>query len=537
MSDALPLRPYQAATIDAITAAWDRGLNRAAAVLPTGSGKTVIFSHLAKHAHQQGRRTLILAHRDELLRQAADKIRAVAPGIPVGIVKAAENEHADAAVIIASVQTLARPNRRAQIENVGVMVVDEAHHAAADTYRATMGHFGAWRGLPVAGLTATMVRQDGGLAEVWPEVVYRRDVLEMIADRFLVDVRGKAVQLDGLDLDTVASSGGDFQDGALGAALDHAQAAQAIADAYRQHAADRPGILFSPTVETAHSFAEALTAAGIPAAAVWGAMPADQRADVLKRYADRDLQVLTNCAVLTEGFDAPWASCVVIARPTRSVGLYVQMVGRVLRPFPGKDDALVLDLTGASTRHKLASIVDLTGRQIPQPQEGESLAEAEARGAGTPVQHPAGALGWVDVNLFGTSASAWLRTRGGAWFIPAGTAYYLLAPGVEPETLRVWRWTKAEKFQAAPNARDLPLEYAMRWAELYADRRARPISHRDAGWRSRPASPAQLETCRRFRVPTVPGMTQGAASDAIAMHFASNVIDPFITAARTSAAA
>lgn len=537
VTESLPLRDYQAATITALTEAWDQGVNRPAAVLPTGSGKTVIFSHLAKQAHQQGRRTLILAHRDELLRQAADKLQAVAPGAPVAVVKAAENKHADAAVIVASVQTLARPNRREQIHDIGLLIVDEAHHAAAETYRQVMGHFGCWRGLPTAGLTATMVRQDGGLAEVWQQVVYRRDILEMIAEGFLVDVRGKAVQLDGLDLDTVASTGGDFQDGALGAALDHAQAAATIADAYREHAADRPGILFSPTVETAHSFAEALNNAGIPAAAIWGAMPADERADVLKRYADRELQVLTNCAVLTEGFDAPWASCVVIARPTRSVGLYVQMVGRVLRPFPGKSDALVLDLTGASTRHRLASLVDLTDRKIPQPQEGESLAEAEARGTGTPVRHPAGALGWVDVNLFGTSASAWLRTRGGAWFIPAGTAYYLLAPGTEPETLRVWRWTKAEKFQAAPNARDLPLEYAMRWAELYADRRARPISHRDAGWRSRPASAAQLETCRRFRIPTVPGMTQGAASDAIAVHFASNVIDPFITAARTTAAA
>lgn len=536
MTDALPLRDYQAATIDALTAAWDRGLNRAAAVLPTGSGKTVIFSHAAKRAHDQGRRTLILAHREELLHQAADKLRAVAPGIPLAVVKAAQNKHQDAAVVIASVQTLARPNRRRQIEDIGLLIVDEAHHAAADTYRDIMSHFGCWRGLPTAGLTATMVRQDGGLREVWPEVVYRRDILEMIADKYLVDVKGKTVRLADLDLDAVASRGGDFQDGALGAALDHAEAAQAVADAYLEHAADRPGILFSPTVATAHSFAETLTAAGIPAAAVWGDMPPDERRDVLQRYANHELQVLTNCAVLTEGFDAPWASCVVIARPTRSVGLYVQMVGRVLRPFPGKQNALVLDVVGAATRHKLASIVNLTDKKVPQPGEDETLGEA-AESAGFVFRRPTGPFGWVDVNLFGESASAWLRTRGGTWFIPAGNAYYYLAPGDAPETLRVWRWTKKDKAQPAPDAQDLPLDYAMRWAELYANRRARLIAHRDANWRTRPASDAQLAACRRFHITAAPGMTQGDASDALAVFFASSALDPLTSARHIGAAA
>lgn len=538
MTESLPLRPYQADTIAAINEAWDRGVNRASAVLPTGSGKTVIFSHLSKQAHDRGHRSLIIAHREELLTQAADKLRAVAPGIPLGLVKAEHNEHQDAGVVIASIQTLARPKRRQQITGIGTLIIDEAHHAAADSYLEVMKHFGAWRGLPTAGLTATMTRQDGGLSDVWPEVVYSRDILEMITDKYLVDVRGKTVRIADLDLDDVATRGGDFQDGALGAALDHSQAAQAVAEAYLEHAADRQGILFAPTVATAQSFADALTAAGIKAAAVWGAMAKDERADILERYAKREIQVLTNCAVLTEGFDEPAASCVVIARPTRSPGLYIQMVGRVLRPFPGKTDALVLDVTGVATRHKLATIIDLTGRHIPQPQEDESLAEAAARGAGTPIQRPNGAVDWIDIDLFGDSTTAWLRTTGGTWFIPAGSGcQYLLAPGEERGMVRIWRWTKTEGFVSAPNAQDLTLEYGMRWAEHYAARRARSIASRESGWRSRQATDSQISTCAKFRISLPHGATQGTASDAIASFFASRTIDPWIARAQQLARA
>lgn len=528
MTDVFPLRTYQSDAVAAVEGAWQRGINRAAVVLPTGSGKTVVFAHMAKRAYDAGHRTLIIAHRDELLRQAADKLTTVAPAARVGIVKAAENEHQDAAVVVASVQTLARPHRRNQITGVGLVVVDEAHHAAADTYRHVMADFGCWRGLPTAGFTATMVRGEGGLAEVWPEVVYRRDILEMIADGHLVDPRGLAVDVDALNLDDVATSGGDFQDGALGAALESTDAAGAVAEAYLEHAADRSGVVFTPTVATAQQFAEVLTEAGIPAAAVWGAMPAQERAEVLDRYASGEIQVLTNCAVLTEGFDSPQASCVVIARPTRSVGLYIQMVGRVLRPFPGKTDALVLDLAGVSSRHRLASIVDLTGYEVPEPADGETLAEAAARGkAGVSA---IGSVAWVDVDLFHTSSTAWLRTHAGIWFIPAGTdCYYLLVPGEAPQTVQIWRWTRAGGFRPAPDQRDLSLDWGMRWAEFFAERRAHHITHKDANWRRTPATDRQLKTARRCRIPVPASATKGFVSDAIASHFASRVIDPWAT--------
>lgn len=526
MSEALPLRDYQRAAIEKLGEGWQGEENRLAVILPTGAGKTVVFSHLANLMHaQHGVRTLIIAHREELIQQAAAKVRAIAPHLRVGVVKAASDDHQDVDVVVASIQTLAVRRRREAITNIGLIIVDEAHHAAADTYVAVLKHFGAWRGLPVAGFTATMGRAEGGLAEVWQSVVYQRDILEMIRDKHLVDVRGKTVVVDGLALDDVKSRGGDFQDGQLGQALEDSDAAEVVADAYLEHAADRPGVVFTPTVETAHIMAKAMSAVGVPTDVVSGDMPKAQRADVLERYSSGELQVLSNCMVLTEGFDAPWASCAVIARPTRSAPLYVQMVGRVLRPFKGKTDALVLDVAGASTRHRLASICDLTGYEISAPKDEETLTEAAVRSkVGIAFPHPK--VQWADVDLFLGSATAWLRTTGGAWFIAApGPCYYFLIPGAEPETFRIRRWMRETGIQVPDTDADYPLSYAMRWAETYADRHGGSISRRDAAWRDRPATPKQLQVCRNNRIPFKPGVTQGQASDAISIAFASRIVD------------
>jgi len=531
MSEALPLRGYQREAIDALHAGWQTGARRLAVLLPTGAGKTVVFSHLAAEQHARGVRTLVVAHRDELIQQAAAKIRAVAPHLNVGIVKAERDEHQDADVIVASIQTLAGPKRREAITGVGLVIVDEAHHAAAPTYMEVLEHFGCFDRTPAAGFTATMRREDGGLADVWEQIVYTRDILEMIADRHLVNVRGKAVRVAGLDLDTVKSRAGDLQDGQLGQALDESNAAAVVADAYAEYAADRPGVVFTPTVDTAKSMTEVLNARGIGAATVWGDMPKDERAATLKAYASGDIQVLSNCMVLTEGFDAPWASCAVIARPTKSAALYVQMVGRVLRPWQGKRDALVLDVMGASTRHKLATLADLTERELTVD-DGESLAAAALDD--DPDALPglrSVAVDWQDISLFDESPVRWLRTRGGTWFIPAGDTLYFLVPSDEPGSYRIRRSTVAEGVRAPSPDPEYPLEFAMRWAEVYAQRSARHLAQRGAGWRQRPPSPKQLAWCRYKRVHVPTGATAGDVSDIRAVHEASLQLDAWARAA------
>ncbi|WP_326597768.1 DEAD/DEAH box helicase [Streptomyces sp. NBC_01803] len=518
-------RPYQTEAINALTNGWKGPHNRLAVVLPTGAGKTVVFANLilAILAALNGRRALVIAHREELIQQAADKIRAVAPGLRVGIVKAERDEHHDADVIVASIQTLAVRKRREAIRDIGLIIVDECHHAAAPTYMTVLEHFGAWRGIPTAGFTATMTRQDGGLADVWEEVVFTLDILDMIPE-YLVDVRGKRVVVQGLNLDKVKTRAGDLQDGQLAQALDDSGAAGVVAGAYKQYAADRPGVVFTPTVATAQSMADALNDAGIRAATVWGDMPKESRATVLKWYEAGDIQVLTNCAVLTEGFDAPWTSCVVIARPTKSPGLYCQMAGRGLRMWEGKKDALILDVMGASTRHKLASIVDLTGREIADVEEGRTLGEAADAEAS---DQPLGEVDWEDVDLFHNSPVRWLRTDSGTWFVPLTNELFLfLIRGATPGMYRVRRWDVGQGVRAPNPDLETSLQFAMQWTEKQARQLAPPaFVQRSANWRERPPSGKQRAWCRYHRIAVPPDATAGEVADLQALKRVSSVLE------------
>ena len=512
-------RPYQTKAIEALASGWQGTKNRLAVVLPTGAGKTVVFANLISQRLDQlgGHRALVVAHREELIEQAAAKIRAVRPDLRVGIVKAARNEHYDADVIVASIQTLAVERRRQAIRDIGLIIVDECHHAAARTYMDVLEHFGAWRGVPVAGFTATMTRQGGGLADVWEEVVFTLDILDMIRDGYLVDVRGKRVVVEGLNLDKVKTRNGDLADGQLGQALDDSGAADVVAEAYKEFASDRAGVVFTPTVATAQSMADSLNDVGITATTIWGDMPREARQAALKWYENGDVQVLTNCMVLTEGFDAPWTSCAVIARPTKSAGLYCQMAGRALRLFDGKKDALLLDVMGASTRHKLASIVDLTGRSISNPKEGRSLGETADE---DDLAAPIGSVEWEDVNLFHESPVRWLQTDAGVWFVPLTPRMFLfLVHGSQPGVYRVRRWDASAGVRPPSPDLEAPLAETMRWTEDQARRLVHPsYLARSAQYRNRAPSPKQRSWCRFNRVPIPVGSTAGDVSDLMDIH-------------------
>ncbi|MFF7949395.1 DEAD/DEAH box helicase [Streptomyces griseorubiginosus] len=513
-------RPYQNKAIEALTAGWAASQhNRLAVVLPTGAGKTVVFANLISQMLAQlgGHRALVLAHREELIEQAAAKIRAVRPDLRVGIVKAARDDHHDVDVIVASIQTLAVERRRNAIQDIGLIIVDECHHAAARTYMDVLEHFGAWRGVPVAGFTATMTRQNGGLAEVWEEVVFTLDILDMIRGGYLVDVRGKRVVVEGLNLDKVKTRNGDLADGQLGQALDDSGAAEVVADAYKEFASDRAGVVFTPTVATAQSMADALNDIGITATTIWGDMPREARQTALKWYENGDVQVLTNCMVLTEGFDAPHTSCAVIARPTKSAGLYCQMAGRALRLHESKKDALLLDVMGASTRHKLASIVDLTGKSMSEPKEGRSLSEAADE---EDLAAPIGSVEWEDVNLFHESPVRWLQTDAGVWFVPLTPRMFLfLTRGSKPGAYRVRRWDSETGVRPPNPDLEAPLAETMRWTEDQARRLVHPsYLARAAQYRNRPPSPKQRAWCRFNRVPIPAGSTAGDVSDLMDIH-------------------
>jgi superfamily II DNA or RNA helicase len=542
----LNLRDYQAEAIQATREAWAGGTRRPAVVLPTGAGKTVVFAHVAKIMHDRGVRTLVLAHRDELIEQAAAKLRAVAPTLMVGIVKGARREIHGRDVIVASVQSLARPARRAELARAGVrlVIVDEAHHAVANTYMDTLRDLGCFdadplQGAYALGVTATMGRSDRlALGQVWEDVVYRRDVLDMIREGYLVNAKGVRVRVDGLDLASVKRRAGDFTDKALGDALHASLAPKAIARAYVEHAAQRQGILFAPTVESAHEMGEAMREAGFTAETVHGAMPVAERRDLLARFARGDLQVITNCMVLTEGFDAPWCSAVVIARPTSSTSLYVQMAGRALRPHPGKRDALILDVVGVTGKHRLASVADLAGadrvEKLPDDLAEydeidllglDDLAEAAAGSGGgfpAPEGHDGPLVAEV-VDLFGSRRQAWLRTYRGVWFLPAGEKIIFLAPDVEPGRYRVAQCsTKTASGEFLQP--DVDLDMAMSWGEQYAIAEVGTKTRRSAAWRKREPSREQMTVAKRMGVPT-DGRSWGDMHDALSVALTSQRID------------
>lgn len=538
------LREYQREAIDAVFAAWGDGMTRPAIVLPTGAGKTVVFAALIKqfraqtsmvrsHA-MQNQRVIVLVHRDELADQAIAKIRAVAPDLSVGKVKAADNDtHAD--VMVCSVQTLAyerRLNRLTWHETkhgkVGLIITDECHHAAAASYGKV---YAAFPDALQLGVTATLARGDGvGLGSVWEEVVYSKSVLWMISKGYLTDVKAKRVDIEGFDLAGLKTIRGDYQASDLGQAMEAAGADKVIATVYKEHAADRQGVVFTPTVETAWTTCEALASTGIPSAVIHGGTPRDERQSTFEGFRTGEIQVLVNCMVLTEGFDAPWASCAVIARPTQSQPLYVQMVGRVLRTWPGKTDALVLDVVGASA-NKLRTLIDLEPGVVQSVKEGELLADAVVREAEADNQVvPAGSIAFSlkhrDINMFAASAQAWLRTGKGVLFIDCGDTMVFLWPDdgswavctISREDYR-WQTPKWTEY------RGLPLNEAMAWGEAVSESYASFGTTKASAWRKKKPSEKLAAYARRLGINVLETAKAGEVSDKISVVMASGIFD------------
>lgn len=538
-------RPYQTECIDMVNKAWADGMRRPAVVLPTGSGKTVIFAHLAtRFIREHGQRVVVLVHRDELADQAIAKIRAVAPQLDVGKVKAGDND-VDADVMVCSVQTLSRDNRLAALSrsqtnggvHIGLVITDECHHAAAVSYRKIASAF------PVrqVGFTATLARGDGvGLGDVWDDVVFQRSVLWMISKGYLVDVRGRSVAVQDLDLGRVKKTGGDYQAGALGAAMISSGAPGVTARAMTEHAPGRRSIVFAPDVASAYATAAALDNEGITCDVVEGNTSRDERHVIYDRFRTGDLRALVSCMVLTEGFDAPWADCAVIARPTQSASLYVQMVGRVLRPWPGKADALVLDMVGASASNRLRTLIDLEPGAVASVRPGERLTDAvlrEAEEADQPVSAgaPAFELRHKDLDLFAASRSVWLRTPGGVMFVPVADGQVFLWPRPHDGMWDVGYAPRGLKWKRFHQG--LPLEMAMAWAESEAEDLGGisggfggTVSSRSASWRTKnqKPSPEQVAMARRWRVRDPETMSRSQLSDAISVAIASARFDKFV---------
>ena len=336
------LRDYQQQAISDLRSAFQSGAMAPLLCLPTGGGKTVIMATIAAQAAARGRHVLILVHRRELIHQTASKLAWA--GLDHGII-AAGHPVTDARVQVASVQTLVRRLPRIAW-TPSLVIIDEAHHAAAGSWRQILEH---WPDAYRLGVTATPCRLDGrGLGEAFDQLVTGPSVTDLVFWGFLSQARVYAPPVVA-DLSGIRRRAGDYANDQAAAAMDRPTVTGDAIAHYQRLAAGQQAIAFCCNVAHAVSVCDAFKTAGIGAALLLGNTP--DRDQVVAQYAASAVRVLVTVDVVSEGFDVPAASCAILLRPTQSLGLYLQQVGRVLRPSPGKDAAVILDHVGNVTRH------------------------------------------------------------------------------------------------------------------------------------------------------------------------------------------
>lgn len=401
------------------------GTTRQLAKMPTGTGKTVMFTELLERPKivrwreqfpKKGAHALIIAHREELLDQAAAKIRARYSGLMVDIEQGERRASRYSDVIVASIQTLSA-RKYARLEHLmrwhqfRIVIVDEAHHAAAASYRTVLARLGflpkadesdsgeieaatqddvaemtralqGWDAVApkdrlLIGVTATPNRTDAiGLGCVFQSLVYNFELKTAIERGFLVPIVPWVIET-AESLDDVRITHGEFNQKDLGATVNTPRRNELAVESWQLHAGDRSTIAFSVDVQHAHDLAATFQAKGIRASALSGETPKEERRDMLASFSKGGLQVLCNCMVLTEGTDLPRTGCILHAKPTKSATLYEQMTGRGLRTFPGKADCIVIDMVDIARKHSLQTAPSLFGLPPGLITKGQNAAALE----------------------------------------------------------------------------------------------------------------------------------------------------------------
>lgn len=378
----MQLRPYQIQAKDAVLSEWSEGHRKTLLVLPTGTGKTVVFAKVVEDRVNNGGRALVLAHRGELLSQAADKIMD-ASGMACALEKAESTSlGSNMPVTVGSVQSLAQPKRLARFprDYFTDIVVDEAHHCLSDSYQRVLEHFPKAN---ILGVTATPDRGDmKNLGQFFDSKAYEYTMPQAIRDGYLCPIKAQMIPLE-LDISGVKVTSGDFSSGEIGSALE--PYLDQIAREMTHYCKGRKTVVFLPLIQTSQKFCAILNCYGLRAAEVNGS--SENRAEVLRDFENGRYDVLCNSMLLTEGWDCPAVDCVVVLRPTKVRSLYQQMVGRGMRLFPGKEHLLLLDFLWMSERHDLcrpsaliskdADIAKRIDQQMVDSSDGIDLIDAE----------------------------------------------------------------------------------------------------------------------------------------------------------------
>lgn len=346
----MELRPYQKEAKEAIFEQWDSGVLKTLLVLPTGCGKTVVFAKVTEECVRKGDRVLILAHRGELLDQAADKLMKTT-GLGCALEKAESScQGSWFRVVVGSVQTLMREKRLGSFpaDYFNTIIIDEAHHCISDSYQRVLQHFPEAQ---VLGVTATPDRGDmRNLGVYFESLAYEYTLPKAIKEGYLSPIKALTIPLK-IDMSNVSVQAGDFKASEIGTALD--PYLEGIGQEMQKYCMDKKTVVFLPLVKTSQKFRDLLNAYGFQAAEVNG--DSQDRAEVLKDFDAGKYNVLCNSMLLTEGWDCPSVDCIVVLRPTKVRSLYCQMVGRGTRlsPETGKDHLLLLDFLWHTERHEL----------------------------------------------------------------------------------------------------------------------------------------------------------------------------------------
>ena len=371
----MELRPYQQEAKDAIFDQWEK-VDKTLLVLPTGCGKTIVFAKVTEECVRRGCRVLILAHRGELLQQAADKI---AKATKLGCATEKADETCLGSwfrITVGSVQTLMREKRLARFpeDYFDTIIIDEAHHCISDSYQRVLQHFPEAK---ILGVTATPDRGDmKNLGQVFDSLAYEYTLPKAIKEGYLSPIKALTIPLK-LDLSGVGIQSGDFKSGDIATALD--PYLQQIAEEMKNYCMDRKTVVFLPLVKTSQKFRDILNEQGFKAAEVNG--ESKDRAEILDAFDRGEYNVLCNSMLLTEGWDCPSVDCIVVLRPTKVRSLSSQMVGRGTRLYPDKDHLLLLDFLWHTERHELCHPASL----ICQDEEVARVMTANIESAGCPI--------------------------------------------------------------------------------------------------------------------------------------------------------
>lgn len=373
----MELRPYQEEARKAIEGQWESGVQKTLLVLPTGCGKTIVFAKVTEDQVRKGDRVLILAHRGELLEQAADKI---AKSTKLGCATEKAEQTCIGSwfrIVVGSVQSLMREKRLSQFpeDYFNTIIIDEAHHCISDSYQKILNHFS---GAKILGVTATPDRGDmRNLGEVFDSLAYGYTLPKAIREGYLSPIKALTIPLT-LDLSGVAIQSGDFKAGDVATALD--PYLYQIADEMANYCRGRKTVVFLPLVKTSQKFRDILNEKGFRAAEVNG--ESKDRAEILEAFENGEYDVLCNSMLLTEGWDCPSVDCVVVLRPTKVRSLYSQMVGRGTRICPGKEHLLLLDFLWHTERHELCHPADLI---CDKKEVAQKMTEDLEKTAGCPI--------------------------------------------------------------------------------------------------------------------------------------------------------